>query len=316
VSIERLGYICRNMTTFTAQGAFDEGAFRQYLQRFVNSEIGIFVASSGTGVGQALTWEELGRLYRSAVECCGGKIMVGANIPEQYTAKLTIEHALLAVECKVDIVNVYGPDGRHAFRPTDEEYVAFFDAVLAAVKAPVSLCPNPTIGYTPSPRVLASIADRHSNVSTIVLTGHYLDDYFLALRDAMSRDDVKVFATEPGSFNTLALGAAGLAGNLAGVIPKTYRRYLDAFQEGRIEDAAQEYACIRRLMGFVAENWPGGVPRWVMMYLREFKQPGGEGKLPGPYIHWPDSEYVRFREGILALNVPEIEESAKIAGLL
>ena len=311
----RFGYICRNMTTFTAAGEFDAEAFRLYVQRFLESEIGIYVASSGTGVGQALSWADLGKLYRTAVECCKGKIVVGANIPEQYTARATIEHASLAVECGVDIVCVYGPDGRHAFRPTDEEYSTFFDTVLRSVSGAVSLCPNPTIGYTPRPQLLAKIADRHPNVTTIVLTGHHLDDYFMTLRDALRRNDVQVFVTEPGSFNTLSLGAAGLAGNLAGVIPKTFRRYMDAFQDGRLADAAQEYAHIRRLTAFV-EAWRGGVPRWVMMYLREFKQPGGAGRLPDPYVHWPEAEYDRFRRGILALGIPEVQETAKLAGVL
>lgn len=176
------------------------------------------------------------------------------EIPEQYSAKLTIEHAQLAVECRVDVVCIYGPDGRHAFRPTNEEYVRFFDTVLEAVRWPVSLCPNPTVGYTPDPRLVARIADRHPNVGAIVLTGHMLDDYFIALREALAREDVKIFATEPGSLNTLALGAAGLAGNLAGIIPKTYRRYLDAYQDGRIQDAALQYEQIRRLMAFVGKN--------------------------------------------------------------
>jgi len=311
----QLGYICRCMTTFTATGQFDPDAYRLYLQRFLEPQIGIYVASSGTGVGQALTWEELGSLYRTAVQACRGRIVVGANIPEQYTAKASIEHAALAVECGVDIVNIYGPDGRHGFRPTDAEYAAFFDMVLPTVKRDVSLCPNPTIGYVPGPRLLASIADRHSNVTTLVLTGHAVDDYFIALRDALKRDNIPIFVAEPGSLNALSLGAAGLAGNLAGVIPKTYRRYMNAFQEGRLAAAGQEYARIRRLMAFT-EAWKGGVPRWVMMYLREFKQPGGTGRLPDPYVHWPETEYDRFRRGILALDIPEIMETARHAGVL
>lgn len=314
---QKLGYVCRSMTTFTTEGVFDPLAFREYLDRFLESDLGIYVASSGSGLGQALGWEDLRQVYRTAVDTCKGKITIGANIPEQYTAKSTIEHAKLAVECGVDMVCIYGPEGRHLFHPTDAEFIAFFERVTDAIKHPIALCPNPSaLHYAPSPAVIGKLANEHKSVKAIVLATVDPDDYFIALRDNVVREDLDIFVSEVGSMNTIALGAAGVAGHLAQIIPKTYRRYLDSVQSGKVGEAAVCYADIRRLAAFVGDNWPGGSPRWIMMYLSIFKQPGGAGRLPEPYMNLPESEYERFRTGIIELRITEIEESARLAGLI
>jgi hypothetical protein len=51
------------------------------------------------------------------------------------------------------------------------------------------------------------------------------------------------------------------------------------------------------------------------MFMKAFKLPGGEGKLPDPYLGYSDAEAAHFAKGILELNVPEISEMARAAGL-
>jgi dihydrodipicolinate synthase/N-acetylneuraminate lyase len=307
-------YICRNVTTFNGKGEFDESAFGRFLERFIQPRIGFYVASSGSGLGQALHKDDLARIYRTAVAVGKGKVQVGANIPEQYTSRLSIEHAKLAADANVDIINIYGPDGRHGFRPTDDEYRIYFDRILAEIKYPISLCPNPTLGYLPKPSVIAGIANTHTQVQNVILTGIKGDDlYFFNLMNALKRD-VDVYVTESGSLNMLSMGAAGLAGNLANFIPSTYRSYLDLVAASRIEEAGVVYARIRQLMQYVAQ-WTGGAPRWHLMFMKAFKLPGGDGKLPDPYLGYGDAEVARFAKGILEFNVPEISEMARTAGL-
>src|ERR1700753_3184375 len=108
---QSFSYVCRTLTTFTSKGAFDGDAFGRFLERFIAPQIGVYVASSGSGLGQALSNDDLLQVYRVAVEVGKGKIPVGANIPEQYTSPLSIEHARLAAKAGVDIINIYGPDG-------------------------------------------------------------------------------------------------------------------------------------------------------------------------------------------------------------
>ena len=108
--MSELVILCRNATTFNTAGELDEDAFRQYLHRLVDSKIGVYLASGGSGEGHALTHEELGRVYRIGVETCKGKVQVNGNPPDQHTARATLEHALYAVACGVEIVNLYGKD--------------------------------------------------------------------------------------------------------------------------------------------------------------------------------------------------------------
>jgi hypothetical protein len=51
------------------------------------------------------------------------------------------------------------------------------------------------------------------------------------------------------------------------------------------------------------------------MFMKAFKLPGGEGTLPDPYLGYGDAEVARFAKGIIELNVPEISEMARKAGL-
>lgn len=309
-----LSYVCRGITTFSGSGKFDEEAFRQYLTRFIEPRIGVYVASSGSGAGQSLSWTDLERVYQSAVDVCKGKTPIGANIPEQFTSSLSIDHARLAAESGVDIINIYGPDGRHGFRPTDSEYTTYFDRIFAQVDYPISLCPNPVLGYTPSAAVIADLCNRYPQVKNVVLTGITGDDtYFIELMDALDHD-VDVYVTDMGSLNTLGLGAAGIAGNLANLIPRTYRNYLDAFRAGNVAEASEIYGDIRRLTQFTAQ-WKAAPPRWHIMFLKVFNLPGGGGVLPDPYLMYPETEERRFRDGVLELGIPEIDELARAAGL-
>src|SRR5688572_22450083 len=128
---------CRTATTFAPDGALDEDAFHQYLQRFIDARIGVYLASAGSGESGAMTADELRRVYRTGVDACKGKIPVHGNPPEKLSVRETLEHIRLAIEGGVEIVNVYGPAGWHGFRPTDDEVFAFFAELLSDLKHPV-----------------------------------------------------------------------------------------------------------------------------------------------------------------------------------
>jgi dihydrodipicolinate synthase/N-acetylneuraminate lyase len=117
----------------------------------------------------------------------------------------------------------------------------------------------------------------------------------------------------PGSMNMLTLGAQGLICNLANIIPKTVRRYVDLFESGSFDEMAKVYADLERFSRYV-EHWPGA--RWQKMALRLLKLPGGEGGLRKPYLMPSDDELRRFADGLLKLGLPEIDELAREAGLV
>jgi hypothetical protein len=51
------------------------------------------------------------------------------------------------------------------------------------------------------------------------------------------------------------------------------------------------------------------------MAAHVLKLPGWQGGLREPYLPAPESELARFRDGLLALRIPEIDELASAAGL-
>ncbi len=305
--------LCRNATTFGPDGALDEDAFREFLQRFVDAKLGVYLASGGSGEGHSLTFDELRRVYRIGVEECKGKVPVNSNQPEQHTAVASIAHAQLAIDAGVEVVNIYGPAGWHGYRPTDAEYLTYFDRVLSEIKHPVALCPNPVLGYTTRPNVISAICDKYSQVVAINLSGISGDRYFINLKEVLNRD-LDIYVAYPGSLQTLEMGATGLLGAEANFVPQTFRRYIDLYEARNFEELGPVYASLTRVSEFV-EQWKASTPRWIKLAMRAFKLPGYRGGVREPYLMPGEGEVQKFRAGALSLNVPEINDMARAAGL-
>ncbi|HEY2793583.1 MAG TPA: dihydrodipicolinate synthase family protein, partial [Micromonosporaceae bacterium] len=225
----------------------------------------------------------------------------------------SIEHAQLAIGAGVDLVNIYGPYGLHGYRPTDQEYLRYFDRILAEISHPVSLCPHASLGYSPKPTVLAAIADKYPQVRTIILSGITGDAYLVELLDAVHRD-IEIIVRYDGAFNTLGLGAHGIDVQEANFVPATVRHYIDAYQDGRFSAALESYAALKRLTK-INERWRPSSARWIKMALKVFRLPGGDGGVREPYLMPDRAERELFTTSVLALGIPEIDEMARAAGL-
>ncbi len=304
----------RIATTFTKSGELDENAFRHQLERFVDARIMPLIASCGSGEGGALTKEEISTIYRIGVETCKGEVLVGSNQPEQYTAKLSIEQAKIAIAAGVDLVNIYGPFGLHGYRPTDNEYLVYFDHVLAEINYPVSLCPHASLGYSPKPWVLAAIADKYPQVAAIILSGVPGDSYFVDLKAALKRNDVDVYVRYDGSFNTFGMGAFGTDVQEANLIPRTVRSYVDLYAAGKYDEALDTYAKLK-MVTKINDKWKPSSARWIKMALRGFKLPGGEGGVRPPYILPGEKDIQQYVSELMTVGLPEIQDMAKAAGL-
>jgi 4-hydroxy-tetrahydrodipicolinate synthase len=303
--------LARNCTLFTPSKELDEAAYRRSLERFVEFEVGPFLASGGSGEANSLSWDEVRRVYEIGVEVCRGKVPVYANMPEVRSAQEAIDFSNLAIEAGVDIVNLYGPASLHGYRPTDPELRAYFDEVLASIRHPVTLAPNPVQGYAPSAALIADLCNRYQQVESVTLNGFDGDAYFIDLQDGLNRQ-VGMNVPLAGSLHTLGLGATGLSCNQVNLLPKTVRRYLDHYERGELEAANRVYAELHRFNRYV-EQWRGA--RWQKMALRVFKLPGGEGGLRKPYLMPPDDEVQRFAAGLLKLGLAELDELARAADL-
>jgi dihydrodipicolinate synthase/N-acetylneuraminate lyase len=310
--MRRLNGYVRVGTPFAKGGKFDEGIYREYMQTFVDAGIGVYLGSAGSGEGNALMPDELRRLYKAGVATCKGKVPVHGNPPESQTAKATLENTLLAVESGVEIVNIYGPTGWHSYRPTEDEFLAFFDNLLPSIKHPVALAPNPTMGYTPKPEWIARISNKYSQVVAVNMVG-LNDSYLIDLLRMIDRElDYNVPLT--GSMNMFPMGAAGVIGGEYNFLPKTLRRYLDLYESNDLVELTKVYTHLDLFTRFV-KRWASSNPRWIKMAMKVLQLPGADGGLREPYLMPSDKELEIFTQGLLALGIPELNDRARTLGL-
>lgn len=308
-----LGSFCRIATPFAKSGELDEEALRKLLQRFIKSKIGIYLGSAGAGETHALTWQEIQRIYEIGLAECKGKIPVYANPPEQYTVRATREYIFQAINAGVELVSIYGIASRHGMKPTDIELTLYFKEVLAGIRHPMSLAVNqPITGYMPKASVIADVCNRHRQVMAINLS-YGGDAFFMQLKDRLKRD-IPIYVHLNGSVSKLMMGAGGVFGTEANIIPKTQRHYLEAFERRNFNQLARLTTHLVRF-GDLVSRWSPSVPRALKMAMKLLKLPGGEGGLREPYRMPPPEEYKSFTGALLRLGIPEIEEQARAAGL-
>lgn len=305
---------CQLATPFSEAGEIDEVALRASLQRLVDLGIGVHLGNPGSGEGHALTNGELQTLYRIGVDVCKGKVPVCAIAPEQPTARDTIEQLKIAEASGVDLINLYGPAGRHGYKPTDGELTSFFAEVLAETAHPIAIAPDPTTGYIAKADVVVRVCKEYPHVKAINL-GDVGEDYLIGLKDRIERK-VDINVTSPRGLNTAHLGAAGIVSAEANIIPKTFLLYLKLYAAGQdtSEEAKRLYLQIKRFSGYVS-NWGPSNARWLKMCIRFLRMPGARGGVREPYLLPPHSVIDEFGAGLLALGISELDESARQLGL-
>src|ERR1700693_1154632 len=176
----------RGATVCAPDASFGESAMRGYLRRQIDAGLGVYLGSGGNGETHAMLPNELSRLYAVGVEECRGKGAVHANLPEEHTAEQTIAQAQIAIAAGVEALHLYTVEGRHGYVPAEPELIVYFDEVLAAIRHPVVIAVNPTMGYIPRPRVLAEICRRHEQIVAVRLSAQR-DIYLLNVQDALGR---------------------------------------------------------------------------------------------------------------------------------
>lgn len=298
-------------TTFGPSASFDEPAMRAYLQRQIDAGLGVYLGSGGNGETHAMSPDELLRLYSVGVETCRGKVPMHANLPEEHTAAQTIAQARIAIEAGVGPLHLYTLEGRHGYRPTEPELIGYFDDVLAAVRHPVVIAVNPTMGYIPRPQVIAEICRRHEQIIAVRLSGQR-DIYLLNVQDALGRPIHCHWQLGAGALDPLAFGTSLFAAE-ANIIPATFRRFVDLALNGKLAEAGETLAEIRRFNQLVME-W-GPCARWIKMAMRVLKLPGCDGGLRKPYLMPADDVVAGFADRLLRLRIPEIDAMARTAGV-
>ena len=305
-------FFCMSATPFTPSGALDEPMLRTFLRRIIPHNLGLYLCSGGSGEGHALTHDEMRRVYEIGVEECRGKVPFHANPPERHTVKETITLAKIAMDAGIEVIHMYTLAGWHGMKPTPNELDLYYDEVLDKIQHPVAIAVNHSMGYIPKASQMAAIANRHPQVVAVKLTG-VQDTYLIDVQDLIKRK-MSYYVQPQGSMNAFALGADGVFGSESNIIPRTYAAYRDCWNKGDIKGAGEAYRAVRKFNDFV-NRWGPSNPRWLKMAMRVLKLPGGAGAIREPYRMPAEADLKKYGEGFVAMNIPELNEICREAGL-
>lgn len=294
----RLGEILTAMVTpFDERGALDLAEAQRLARWLVDRGNDGLVVAGSTGEGQMLDARERADLWRAVKEAVGDDAMVVANAGTNSTRESVaeVERATTAgADAILAVVPYYN-------KPTQSGMLAHFGAIAQATHLPVVVYNIP--GRTAAnmlPETLFELARRHSNLTGVKESSGDLKQIGLILRGRA--DGFVVWAGDDHLFlPCLALGADGVVGVASHLCSPEYRRMLDAYRKGRVDEAAALHASLLPLIDALFATTSPIPMKWAMRQLG-FKV--GECRLPLDGM--PDAIADRLRP----LVVPYVSEFA------
>ena len=155
--------------------------------------------------------------------------------------------------------------------------LAHFGAIAQSTTLPVIVYNIPgRTGVNMLPETLLELADRHANLAGVKESSGDLKQIGMILRQR--RDGFVVWAGDDHLFlPSLALGADGVVGVASHLCSPEYRRMVDAYRGGRIDEAAQIHASLLPLIDALFATTSPIPVKWAM---RELGFAVGECRLP------------------------------------
>jgi 4-hydroxy-tetrahydrodipicolinate synthase len=223
---------------------------------------GLILAGS-TGEGQTLEPAERVELYKAVKAAVGGGAFVIANAGTNATresVRATQEAADAGVDGILAVVPYYN-------KPTQSGMLGHFGAIAQATQLPVVIYNIP--GRTAAnmlPETLLELARRHPNIVGVKESSGDLKQIGMILRDRA--EGFIVWSGDDHLFlPCLALGADGVVGVASHLCSREYRAMLDAYQNGRVEEAAQIHASLLPLIDALFATTSPIPVKWAMRQL-------------------------------------------------
>jgi 4-hydroxy-tetrahydrodipicolinate synthase len=223
---------------------------------------GLILAGS-TGEGQTLEPAERVELYKAVKAAVGGDAFVIANAGTNATresVRATQEAADAGVDGILAVVPYYN-------KPTQSGMLGHFGAIAQTTQLPVVIYNIP--GRTAAnmlPETLLELARRHPNIVGAKESSGDLKQIGMILRDRA--EGFIVWSGDDHLFlPCLALGADGVVGVASHLCSREYRAMLDAYQNGRVEEAAQIHASLLPLIDALFATTSPIPVKWAMRQL-------------------------------------------------
>lgn len=237
-----------------------------------NGNDGLVVAGS-TGEGQTLSDGERNELFRAVKDAVGSKASVIANAGTNDT-RASVKAVREAQNAGADAILAVVP---YYNKPTQNGMLLHFGAIAEATSLPVVIYNIPgRTGANMLPETLLELARRHSNVAGVKESSGDLKQIGMVLKDRT--EGFAVWAGDDHLFlPCLAMGADGVVGVASHLCGREYARMMDAYRNGRTEEAARIHVSLLPLIdALFATTNPIGV-KWAM---RRLGFATGECRLP------------------------------------
>lgn len=251
------------ITPFDRRGELDLNEGQRLARWLVARGNDGLVVGGSTGEGQTLDAAERVALYRAVKEAVAGDAIVIANAGTNSTRE-SVTAAKEAQAAGADAILAVVP---YYNKPTQSGMLAHFGAIAEATTLPVVIYNIPgRTGANMLPETLLELAHRHRNVAGVKESSGDLKQIGTILRERTP--GFGVWAGDDHLFlPCLSLGADGVVGVASHLCSLEYRAMLDAYRQGRVDEAAAIAGSLLPLIDALFATTSPIPVKWAMAQL-------------------------------------------------
>jgi 4-hydroxy-tetrahydrodipicolinate synthase len=228
--IELKGVVPAVVTPFTAQGEFNESAFREIIEYNIKAGVHGFWIGGGTGESVLLDDEESFRIASAAAEQAAGRITNIMHIGAP-TTRRAVKMAERAAGVGVDALCCVPP---FFYAASDDEIIEHYRLVASATDLPLLLYNLPqSTGVNISPALAAKIRDKAPRVVGLKHSGPTVEH----VREFADLGFACFIGNSYLMLPGLTIGAVGCIDGPLNVVPELWVEIWRAYQAGDLQGA-------------------------------------------------------------------------------
>lgn len=222
------------VTPFDSKGKVDFAQAKKLAKALLASGSDGLVVSGTTGESPTLTAVEKLRLFEEIKSVVSSKVTIVAgtgNYNTQESIELTKEAEKTGVDACLLTVPYYN-------KPNQEGLYEHFKAIAKATKLPCIIYNVPSRTIT---NMTADTTIKLSKIDNIVGVKEASADFSQISRiiDGVDKDFIIYSGNDADTFPILGLGGYGVIGVITHLVGKQYKKMMDDFAAGKIEEAAR-----------------------------------------------------------------------------
>ncbi|MGC5565413.1 4-hydroxy-tetrahydrodipicolinate synthase [Streptomyces sp. FR-108] len=224
--------LCAMVTPFTEEGLLDLDGAQRLAGRLVAEGCDGLVLSGTTGESPTTTDTEKSALVRAVAEAVGGRASIVAGIgtaDTRHSVRLALEAEKAGADGLLAVTPYYS-------RPPQDAVEEHFRTIADACGLPLALYDIPgRTGTRIEPETMLRLAE-HPRIVAVKDCAYDL----LGTQKVLARTELAYYTgCDEYVLALYAIGGAGYISTVANVTPRHFRAVIDAFDEGRTDEAAR-----------------------------------------------------------------------------